>query len=217
MSCFNKFCLLLWYYAIESNENIPAKKTRKDLCFICKERKSERLVERLGTNYDLEKNTIASLEKFVCKFFLQKTKLSDVGEVRKLLFRMQQSHSESLPPTKAALIPAILRAHYQCIVWKDLNIRPNYPPPEKYGWVNKNNVYEEIMTTLPPAPDALINLIQCKCKKSQCSNLLCSCKKAKLKCTDLCGCSMQNDFECANTIADNIEDANSDDENMDEE
>ena len=40
-----------------------------------------------------------------------------------------------LPPTKAALIQAIKRAHFQRIVWyNDTVAYPNIPSPSEYGW-----------------------------------------------------------------------------------
>ena len=63
----------------------------------------------LGTSYELGKETIPGLENFVCKLYLPKKNISDVGEVQKLLFRIQKSYSECLPPTKTALIQGILR------------------------------------------------------------------------------------------------------------
>ena len=41
--------------------------------------------------------------------------------------------------------------------------------------------------TCPPAPDALFDSINCKCKTG-CRTFRCSCKKANLACTDLCSC-----------------------------
>ena len=46
-----------------------------------------------------------------------------------------------------------------------------------------------VMTNLPPAPEAIIQLVRCKCAKSRCSNNRCQCQKAGLVCTDLCLCS----------------------------
>ena len=39
-----------------------------------------------------------------------------------------------------------------------------------------------------PAPSSLVELMSCKCKKSNCTNNVCSCKKANLACTSLCEC-----------------------------
>lgn len=42
------------------------------------------------------------------------------------------------------------------------------------------------MTTLHPAPGAIINLVKCKCVKERCTTKRCQCGKANMKCTDLC-------------------------------
>ena len=53
------------------------------------------------------------------------------------------------------------------------------------------------MTSLPPAPEAVIELVRCGCAKSRCSTNRCSCRKAQLNCTDLCGYS-DGDDQCEN-------------------
>ena len=145
----------------------------------------------LGTNDNIDEDIVRGLEKFVCKIFYPKTKLVEVSELRKWLFRKEQSQSERLPPTMGAILQIILRSHYQNLVWKsDIVTNPTLPPAEQYGWVKRDDKYEEVTTTSPPAPDAIVNIIKCNCQKSNCSNLLCSAKKAVLICTDMCGCSI---------------------------
>ena len=56
------------------------------------------------------------------------------------------------------------------------------------------------MTRLSPTPDAIVNIIKCNCQKSSCSNLLCSCKRVSLNCTDMCGCSMDDELVCNNSV-----------------
>ena len=139
----------------------------------------------LGTNVNIDEDIVRGLEKFVRKIFC--LKLVEVSELRKWLFRKEQSQSELLPPTKGALLQSILRSHYQNLVSKsDIVANPTLPPAEQYGWVKRDDKYEEVTTTSPPAPDAIVNIIKCNCQKSNCSNLLCSYKKAVLNCTDMC-------------------------------
>lgn len=69
-----------------------------------------------------------------------------------------------------------------------------------------NNVLEPIMTLLPPAPDELVNMIFCNCKKGCGTN--CSCKKIGIKCSIICGhCRGQS---CFNSSSDNALDDNID-------
>ena len=46
-----------------------------------------------------------------------------------------------------------------------------------------------VMTNLPPAPEAILQLEQCRCSKERCSTNRCQCCKAGLNCTDLLNCS----------------------------
>ena len=63
------------------------------------------------------------------------------------------------------------------------------------------------MTKIPPAPDAIIYLVKCKCAKERCSTNHCQCRKAGLNCTDLCSCS--DNGELCENLHDN--DGNDDD------
>ena len=52
-------------------------------------------------------------EKFVCRLYDKSSDINDVGEMRWKLFTKKQVEGELLPPTRASLKEAILRAHYQ--------------------------------------------------------------------------------------------------------
>jgi len=49
------------------------------------------------------------------------------------------------------------------------------------------------MTTLSPVPEAIIQLVKCRCAKEPCSMNRCQCRKVGLLCTDLCSCSDDDD------------------------
>ena len=68
-----------------------------------------------GTSQPLP-STLAAIEKLVCLLYFPGTQISSVKEHRWFLFRRKQAESGRLPPTKAALKQAILRAHYQAMV-----------------------------------------------------------------------------------------------------
>ena len=68
-----------------------------------------------GTSQPLP-STLAAIEKLVCLLYFPGTQISSVKEHRWFLFRRKQAEFERLPPTKAALKQAILRAHYQAMV-----------------------------------------------------------------------------------------------------
>ena len=120
---------------------------------------------------------------------------------RWFLLREKQAQSDKLPPTQAALHQAILRGHFQFVVWdKDTEPNPVLPSPSDYGWAMENAEWVPVMTTLPPAPEAVIVLVivlvKCGCSKERCLTNPCQCRRAGLLCTDLCSCP--DDSECDN-------------------
>ena len=71
-----------------------------------------------------------------------------------------QTESERLPPTQAALHQAILRAHYQLLVWNNDHVaNPVLPSPEGYGWQDEDGKWVPVITNLPPAPEAIIEKV----------------------------------------------------------
>ena len=49
----------------------------------------------------------------------------------------------------------------------------------------EERIYTPIRCVNPPAPEAVINLVKCGCKKS-CTGC-CSCSKDNIPCTEVCG------------------------------
>ena len=98
-------------------------------------------------------------------------------------------------------------------------INPALPSPSDDGWEWKEDekMWNPMMTTLPPAPDAIIHLVKCKSVKERCATKRCQCRKAGLSCTDLCGCCDTDDEQCENMCddADEDEDYVDDDDNGD--
>ena len=96
--------------------------------------------------------------------------------------------------------------YHQVLVWNnDVVANPILPSPENYSWELHGEKWVPIMTTLPPAPQAIIHLVKCKCTKQRCSTNRCQCKKNGLNCTDLCGCS-DNGEQCENVLNDDSDD-----------
>ena len=73
-------------------------------------------LEDLGGTSQPLPSTLAAIEKLVCLLYFPGTLISSVKEHRWFLFRRKQAESERLPPNKAALKQAILRAHHQAMV-----------------------------------------------------------------------------------------------------
>jgi len=176
--------------------------------------------KNLGSTITPTRETEAALEEFVCQLFQPQTKKKDVGQLRWEMFKRSQAESERLPPTAAVLKQHTLRAHYQAMIWcNDRNPQPNLPPPERYGWRMEDSTYVPIITTLKPAPDAVIELTRCGCGTSKCIGGRCSCKKAGLPCTEMCACEASPE-KCMNTepvnlMIDSDDETESDDDDVD--
>lgn len=144
----------------------------------------------LGTTEHPTADTMAAIERLICQLYVRNTAIATVKDLRWWLFRKKQAQSERLPPTQAALREAIMRAHYQVMVWNsDTMPAPQLPSPQNFGWRLDGDQWLPVMTTLLPAPEAVIHLVKCGCAKDRCSTNRCQCRKAGLNCTDLCSCS----------------------------
>lgn len=73
-------------------------------------------------------------------------------EYMRLVMEMQ-AKSGRLPPTHGALRQAVLRAHYQTMVWNnEVVANPDIPSPESNGWGKNDNKWLPVMTKLRPTP-----------------------------------------------------------------
>ena len=113
----------------------------------------------------------------------------DVNSVRYEMFKGGKYDEELLPPNQDSLDNHIRRANYQCYIWRHA-VQPILRLPDFYdhGWKldEEGNVTINWMS-LAPAPDSVLEFVNCKCKKG-CENNRCSCAKAAMKCSDLCKC-----------------------------
>ena len=123
-----------------------------------------------------------------------------VKDLRWSLFKKKKAQSDRLPPTQAALQQAILRAHYQLTVWNSDRItNPELPSSQHYGWRMDQEEWVTVMTNMPPAPKAILQLVQCGCSKKRCFTNRCQCRKAGLNCKNFCNCS-DNGESCVNDV-----------------
>jgi hypothetical protein len=83
---------------------------------------------------------------------------------------------------------------YCCVVKKAiLEANPEITKPHGYGWRESDDQLVIEWMLLPPAPENVLQLIYCACKKSKCKKRVCFCRSHGLSCTDLCSCwSCQN-------------------------
>ena len=104
---------------------------------------------------------------------------------------------QSLPPTSAAAKYHSLRVYLQVHEWKGGTTELN---PISWGWQESEEGLVPIRTSLPPAPEHLLQVIRCNCQ-TDCSTLRCSCRKHSIECTLACGnCKGTG---CTNTSHDN--------------
>lgn len=122
--------------------------------------------------------------------------ITSLDEFRYQLFsravtKKRAANLASLPPTEDAASQHILRSYLQTQLWLNNNLNP-----QEWGWKLKEYLVP-VMMTKEPAPQELLKLIFCNCKKGCGKN--CSCKKAGLFCTLACG-SCQMSGNCSNLL-----------------
>ncbi|KAE8743484.1 hypothetical protein FOCC_FOCC010907 [Frankliniella occidentalis] len=97
-----------------------------------------------------------------------------------------------LPPSSAAARQHSFRAYYQVQEWRGAELDPT-----KWGWKVVNNIFQPVMTLLPPAPPEVLELSACGCA-GNCSTRRCSCYAAGRKCSAMCG--KCNGVTCGNAM-----------------
>ena len=126
-----------------------------------------------------------SLNSLRCNSY--KTKIGKLNISQK--FRL-----ESLPPTTEAAKQHSYRVYLTIQNWLG-----NILEPFKWGWVFNNYYYSPVKTEQSIAPESLLNLVSCGCKKG--CNASCSCRKMNMICTEMCvNCSKSG---CTNSKVSN--------------
>ena len=144
-------------------------------------------LQHLGESFELAEEVCTKLDRFVCQLYGKASR--DVKDVRYKLFCTKGLQSQQLPLTKNALRKHICRANYQAAIWKRyLESHPEIPSPAENGWKIVNEQLKINWNDLPPAPDAVLELLSCSCSK-ECANSKCSCFNNGLPCTNVCNCT----------------------------
>lgn len=147
----------------------------------------------LGQQSELSPTVLVHCETFICKLLSPKSvDISQAAALRWHHFRGLSTTQgiEKLPPTQGSLHEIIRRAHYQCIIWgQTLVPQPTVGSPTDFGWSlsEASGDFLPILSRVPLAPDSILQLVRCKCTKSQCGGR-CSCRENDLPCTELCKC-----------------------------
>ncbi|KAJ8043013.1 hypothetical protein HOLleu_09926 [Holothuria leucospilota] len=144
-------------------------------------------MSQLGSTQNVSDSLMDACEKFVCKLYGSNV-ITSVNTLRFELFTRTRAKSRMLPPNKDSLTFHVKRANYQAFIWKRaLEAKPKIDDPPGHGWKITGEMLEIEWMRLPPAPDAILELMSCNCKRD-CSNNSCQCRKNNLHCTDACGC-----------------------------
>ena len=149
----------------------------------------------LGNDIDLPADVCSQLERFVCILYRSKI-YTKVNELHWFLYSNRAAEAENLPPTSGSLDLHIRRAHYISMIWrKACETHPCLPAPTAFGWTFDavSSHFSPVRCLNPPAPEAVLHLIKCGCKRG-CEGR-CSCRKNNIPCTEICGCCV---FSCNN-------------------
>ena len=140
----------------------------------------------------MSQELFGKLENFTCQLYAPKQPISGINELRYQLFCSKNCEikSHQLPPCQDCLWKHAQRANYQAELWRRcLENDPQVPDPVAIGWKIETDDEKDILTInwmcVQPAPDAILQLLTCKCPK-QCTTEECMCLKNGLKCTDMC-------------------------------
>ena len=170
----------------------------------------------LGCDNDVTENSLQlTLSSFVCAAYSPKgTNILSIPDLRWHLFCKYMTESERLPPTMGALKQNTLRTHVQARVWAQAAIpQQDLLDPVRNGYHKEHDGQLTPTTTdVPPAPDAITEMVRCKCNRD-CSSQRCSCKSKNLPCTDLCPCST----DCENDEDTHLENRDFDSDSDDSE
>ncbi|XP_065649422.1 uncharacterized protein LOC136078186 [Hydra vulgaris] len=151
----------------------------------------------IGMSLDVSDDVVNGIQKFVCHLY-GASKEDVVNKARYYLFKMGKSTEEILPPNYDSFILHIKRANYDAYIRKNaLKGILNVSSPDGYGWSLNGDQVNLVWTTIPPAPDSLLEFVHCSCKLN-CVTNRCSYKQNGITCIDLCACGEA----CENTSFD---------------
>ena len=167
---------------------------------------------KVGDRPVFESTLFESVEQFVLKLYGLKG-CADVNEGRYVKFTSAKitPPPQKLPPTRDALLCHCKRVSFvTSMVKKSFEADFEMPSPNGHGWsIDDNGTLSIVWIILPPAPNGVLQLVSCNCRKSACQKGNCNCLSYKLSCTDLCGCG---DYICQNRKVDDSIESGSDSE-----
>ncbi|CAG9822082.1 unnamed protein product [Phaedon cochleariae] len=139
----------------------------------------------------IKDETYEIIEKYVCTVYLRPTehnRIYTLKELRLWFFTQKQAVAGHMPPTSAALRPAVRRANYQSMEWSRCDVpHPSLPPAQDFGWKIEDRKLVPQLCDLPCGPEELILLTKCSCSRGRCAQK-CKCVLSQLPCTEMCAC-----------------------------
>ena len=106
---------------------------------------------------------------------------------RSCRFKTKSPKPQQLPPTADVLLLHCKRVSYAtAMVKKCLTPQLDVPEPAGHGWIIKEGSLEIYWMLRKPAPDEVLSLVSCNCKKSARKTKPCICKEHGFVCTDIC-------------------------------
>ncbi|XP_057314196.1 uncharacterized protein LOC130655456 [Hydractinia symbiolongicarpus] len=175
---------------------------------------------KLGKSATFDVDLFPHIEQFVCKLYGVSATNTDDARYKKFCSCKPTPEPQQLPPTRDALLNHCKRVSYiTAIVRNSLVANPNLPSPNGHGWNVNGEKLEIIWLLRRPAPDALLEMVSCSCRKSSsCAKETCVCSSYDLPCTDLCSCNCvdQGSDNDEIILENDVEDDSSDDESEDD-
>ena len=150
---------------------------------------------------NLEQNSEA-LEQLICRGYIKQKKINSqidtLAKARMYMYSQACVKNDNIPPTKGAFQEHVRRAAHQYLQYKTAcEARIDVRDPTKYGWCVIQNELVLETTKDKMAPDSVVQLISCNCKKG--CKKGCKCKKSEKPCAEFCGCTSDAADDCQNT------------------
>ena len=159
------------------------------------------LFKNIGREFTCGDELLPKCESFVCQLYNQ-SDVSEVNKARSNLFNLGLFNEESMPCTQDVLSKHLDRSNYQAAIWRKA-LTPTIHPPDitNHGWIIQDGFVSINWMALPPAPDGILENVNCGCKTG-CSSNRCSCFKENLTCTPLCRCQQCTNSKTGETQTD---------------
>ena len=132
----------------------------------------------VGHSPDVDEERAKKAEAFICSLYTISNRIPATADEARYRPRTTYCCLQLCD----SLLQHIKRANYQAYVWrKALMPRQDLPSPAGHGWKIDNNTLCPDLMTKPPAPASILELINCQCIRSSCTQN-CSCSSNGLAC-----------------------------------